>query len=307
MKQGLQKIEATLTQLDQKQALQYSLRPRKTQVANPAISFTIAKTGPKPQPDTSPTETLEPIAETGDGNLAIDLPSFAIAPHPSQRSSAAPAPPAARPISFKVSATPSEKTNPAIAGLLSQLQTKPDTASVPNLPKSKVPPFSSSRQVTNPEFALSLLREIEGLVVGWQKDLQGLLLKIQDLYMEGPVIDGWLESEPADTRPSGPTVLRHAEIDRLMEYVDELCKGGQPETDVPGQPRTHYRLCGLDADGQLWTRPCPAEQVPNISLAIARYQKFRQLQAQKQTLERRLDHFSQTLIALHSHFQQDDS
>jgi hypothetical protein len=69
-------------------------------------------------------------------------------------------------------------------------------------------------------------------------------------------------------------------------------------------PRVGYRLCGLGADGQLWSRPCPLEQVPQLSLAIARHQKLRQLLAQKQHLENRLNQLSQTLVELHGQLQE---
>jgi hypothetical protein len=91
--------------------------------------------------------------------------------------------------------------------------------------------------------------------------------------------------------------LRHAEVDRLMDYVEEICsaKTAPPEEAIG----TSYRLCGLDTDGQLWSRPCPAPQIPYISLAIARYQKLRILLDKKQVLENRLQQLVQTLTLLH--------
>lgn len=168
------------------------------------------------------------------------------------------------------------------------------------LPKFKLPNFSNSRYVTNPEFVVGLLNELTSIVSQWQKELQQVSLKIQDLYLEGPVIDGWLESQTAESAPatSGIATIRHAEIEQLMEYVEEICKGSAPSDT--STPRTGYRLCGLDADGQLWSRPCAPEKVPEVSLAIARYQKLRQLLAQKTQLEGRLDQFAKALIDLHS-------
>jgi hypothetical protein len=88
-----------------------------------------------------------------------------------------------------------------------------------------------------------------------------------------------------------------------MEYVEEICR--TPQTlDLGEVPRTGYRLCGLDADGQLWSRPCPSQQVPYVSLAIARYQKLRILLARKQTLESRLNQLIQNLTMLHGLIQE---
>jgi hypothetical protein len=174
---------------------------------------------------------------------------------------------------------------------------------VPPLPKPKPPSFSSHRHAANPNLAVGLLKEIETVVVRWQLDLEQTVLEIQALYLEGPIVDGWLESHPYGSpqvmQPIGTATLRHAEIDRLMDYVEEICR--VPQTlDLDEVPRTSYRLCGLDADGQLWSRPCPSQQVPYVSLAIARYQKLRILLAKKQTLESRLTQLVQTLTILHS-------
>ncbi|HEY9619212.1 MAG TPA: hypothetical protein V6C78_02530 [Crinalium sp.] len=182
---------------------------------------------------------------------------------------------------------------------------------IPALPKYKSPTFSSHRHAANPALAMNLLKEMETVVGAWQIELQQILMQIQELYLEGPIVDGWLESDTREPRPRtsaerdalATATLRHADVDRLMDYVQEICNAQQPAT--PGKPasRTGYRLCGLDADGQLWFRPCPPEQVPHVSLAIARYQKLRQLLVRKQDLESRLTQFSQDLIALHTKLQ----
>jgi hypothetical protein len=87
-----------------------------------------------------------------------------------------------------------------------------------------------------------------------------------------------------------------------MDYVEEICaNGGQVSYK---SSRTGYRLCGVDANGKVWSRPCPADQVPAVGMAIARYQKLRQLLGRKQHLETRLSQLAQTLVILHSHIQQ---
>lgn len=179
---------------------------------------------------------------------------------------------------------------------------EPAESKTPNLPKLKSPTFTSHRNGTNPALASSLLKEIQVTVDGWQAELHQVLRQIQDLYLEGPIVDGWLESHSREPEVDFST-LRHAEVDRLLDYVEELCSN--PDQQVACEtPRTGYRLCGLNADGQLWSCPCPPEQVPSLSLAIARHQKLRQLLNRKQHLETRLNQLAETLVVVHSHLQE---
>ncbi|MBD2292978.1 hypothetical protein H6G06_05645 [Anabaena sphaerica FACHB-251] len=172
----------------------------------------------------------------------------------------------------------------------------------PSLPKFKTPSFSNHRHGANPAFAMNLLQEIQEIVAGWQTELQTILQQIQDIYLEGPVINGWLESNPQEPEPGGTATLRHAEVERLMDYVQEICESEEKVSYESS--RTGYRLCGIDASGKVWSRQCPVEQVPGVSMAIARYQKLRQLFGRKQYLETRLSQLAETLVALHSHIQQ---
>jgi hypothetical protein len=172
----------------------------------------------------------------------------------------------------------------------------------PSLPKLKTPTFSSHRHGANPALAMNLLQEIQETVAGWQTELQNILKQIQDIYLEGPIVNGWLESNPTEPEPGGTATLRHAEVDRLMNYVEEICATGGKvsyQSSITG-----YRLCGVDDTGKVWSRPCPPDQVPNVSMAIARYQKLRQLLGRKQSLETRLSQLAHTLVVLHSHIQQ---
>ncbi|HAG82206.1 MAG TPA: hypothetical protein DCL61_13825 [Cyanobacteria bacterium UBA12227] len=169
----------------------------------------------------------------------------------------------------------------------------------PSLPKFKPAKLSEHRHSANPALAMSLLKEIQEIVGSWQKELQAIVRQIQDIYMAGPIVDGWLESHARQPEEAMAGV-RHADVDRLMDYVTELLD--QSDTNVTCEsPRTGYRLCGLDGDGQFWARPCPADQVPSVSLAIARHQKLRQLLSRKQDLETRLSQLAETLVVLHSH------
>ncbi|MBV6627527.1 MAG: hypothetical protein KI793_32165 [Rivularia sp. (in: Bacteria)] len=173
----------------------------------------------------------------------------------------------------------------------------------PSLPKFKTPSFSSHRNAPNPALASNVLQEIQEIVAGWQAELYKVLRQIQDIYSQGPIVNGWLESHEKEPQPEATATLRHAEVDRLMDYVEEIC-AAQETQNQSDSSRTGYRLCGLDASGEVWSRPCPAEQVPGVSMAIARYQQLRQYLERKQKLENRLNHLAETLVVLHGHIKQ---
>jgi hypothetical protein len=167
----------------------------------------------------------------------------------------------------------------------------------PVLPKLKSSQVSQSHYTTNPpELAMNLLQELQQLVVSWQQELNQIVRQIESLYEEGPIINGWLESQSSDPSQS-ITSLRHAEIDELMNYVEKIF------TQTGGSSLADYRLCGLDENGQLWSKPCPVKQVPAVSLAIARYQKLRQLLNRKELLENRLTQLAESLVVCRGQLQ----
>lgn len=172
----------------------------------------------------------------------------------------------------------------------------------PTLPKFKTPSFSNHRHVANPALATNLLQEIQEVVWSWQEELQKILQQIQDIYLEGPIINGWLESISQDLEPGVTATLRHGEVEQLINFVEEICHNSEQVSAKSTQ--TGYRLCGVDDSGQVWSRPCSMEQLPSVSMAIARYQRLRQLLARKQYLENRLEHLAQTLVVLRSGLQQ---
>ena len=274
MKPELKRIEATLGQL------------------NPSISIRQVPTDAQrcvssPSQNLRQPQTLQAFPLPKDS--ADPLP-VAIAPsHPTHSSSTNSAP------SRPASAAPT-KAFPVQAF---PVQGNPKT---PSLPRSKPPSISSHRHAANPNLAVSLLKEIETKISVWQQELEQVIQQMRSLYEEGPIVDGWLESHALGGTPQAmPSVqlaaLRHAEVDRLMDYVEEICSAKTPPSEEA--IGTSYRLCGLDTDGQLWSRPCPAPQIPYISLAIARYQKLRILLDKKQVLENRLQQLVQTLTLLH--------
>lgn len=162
---------------------------------------------------------------------------------------------------------------------------------------------AAPRQGNRPGLAIGILKEIEKLLRDWQRELQELTLRIQDIRLEGPVIDGWLDSQPEAT-PKHPGFLQHAELADLQSYVDEI----HPSLLGSGEisERVAYRLCHLDTDGQVRCQECPVDQVASVSLAIARHQKLRQLLSRKQHLELRLGQLAETLVTVHGHLKESD-
>ncbi len=169
-------------------------------------------------------------------------------------------------------------------------------ASLPLLPRGKRPSFSSHRNDANAALALDLLADVEAAIVGWHDSLRQILLEIQKLYMAGPIVEGWLESVNRSESPPDlaeqAAVLRHGDAEQVAAYVEKLAQ--QPPA-VEMKQSTQYRLCRLDAEGQLHCQVCPPEQLGIISQAIARNQQLRQLLNQKHYLEARLKRAAEAL------------
>jgi len=178
--------------------------------------------------------------------------------------------------------------------------------SSPLLEKVELPDAGSAdvpRQATNPGLAIGILKEIEKLLLDWQRELTELDLRIQDIQLEGPVIDGWLDSQPEATGQN-PGFLQHADVEELQSYVEAMRQS--PQAFAGSSGRVTYRLCRLDADGKVQCQECPVDQVAPVSWAIARHQKLRQLLSRKQHLELRLSQLAETLVTVHSHLKESD-
>jgi hypothetical protein len=160
-----------------------------------------------------------------------------------------------------------------------------------NLPRVNTTPFTSHRNGVNPDLAINLLQDMLGELQQWRSELKIVLKKIERLYHEGPIVDGWLESS-SEKMTSTATVLRHESIDRLMDYVEQICED-------PGKTQPEYRLCGLNADGKTWSCPCPPDQLASISIAISRHQKLQGLLSQKLQLETYLTQAAESLVKVH--------
>ncbi|MEM9540478.1 MAG: hypothetical protein AAGA60_13380 [Cyanobacteria bacterium P01_E01_bin.42] len=164
---------------------------------------------------------------------------------------------------------------------------QPYQSQLTTLPKLQSAQISTHRHGVNPALATNLLKEIEEITTSWQRELKRVLIAIQDLYLEGPIVDGWLESQ--SPLPDSPKVASHSlDLDQFNS------------ADRPG-----YRLCGLDESGRLWSRTCPPEQVAGVSVAIARYQKLRQFLKTKQNLENRLTNLAETLVMVHGKLKEE--
>ncbi|MEB3338442.1 MAG: hypothetical protein VKJ46_13325 [Leptolyngbyaceae bacterium] len=156
-----------------------------------------------------------------------------------------------------------------------------------------------SRSQTNTKRVLDLLREVEATVLGWHEELNQVLQRIQFLYREGPMVDGWLETA-SQSVPSRASQLHQVEVSDLMNYVEEIWEPSHATSASP-TPRSGYRLCGVDEAGQFWSRSCPPEQVASVRIAIARYQKLQRLLEHKKALETRLNQLAETLLVLQKH------
>jgi hypothetical protein len=222
--------------------------------------------------------------------------SFRISVGGEDRSAPEPEPSAEQPL------TQSEQNSPTHNTSVQTFPAQDSDCKAPSLPKFKTPSFTSHRNGANPALAMNLLQEIQENVASWQRELQKIVRQIQDIYLEGPIVNGWLESHERELEPGGTATLRHAEVDRLMDYVEEVCATDSNNVSCESA-RAGYRLCGLDASGKVWSRPCPPEQVASVSMAIARYQKLRQLLGRKQHLETRLTQLAESLVILHGHIQ----
>ncbi len=168
----------------------------------------------------------------------------------------------------------------------------------------------SQRHEVQSALAFSLLKDIHSTVAVWQEQLRQTVCALHTLHAQGPMVDGWLESsasacqsasQPAShstTQAAGAdsTILRHGDAEALLQYVEALdsaCNSANLEAenleaDLKAVGAPTYRLCHLSASGQVVSQPCPAEQMGMVSMAIARYQKFRQLMNKKQAIEAKL-------------------
>jgi hypothetical protein len=155
---------------------------------------------------------------------------------------------------------------------------------LPPSPKSKAALIREKSRQPEPSLAMNLLRDLETTILKWQKEFQEVRLLIQEIYLEGPIINGWLESFVNQPENSAS---------------DKGKKNNSTNEKASIIPKSGYRLCGRDEKGKLWSKPCPDDQVPDVSIAIARYQRLRQLLKRKQAIETRLNQIAADLAIIH--------
>jgi hypothetical protein len=90
------------------------------------------------------------------------------------------------------------------------------------------------------------------------------------------------------------------ELQQILEQIQALHAEGAVVEGWLESCGTTYRLCGVNEEGQLWHRPCPPEQIREISLSIVRYQRLQKLLGQKRSLEIRLTYLTETLLSTYS-------
>ncbi|WP_157620199.1 hypothetical protein [Synechococcus sp. PCC 7335] len=193
--------------------------------------------------------------------------------------------------------------------IYSQVSVNTGTSTFKNLSETVVLPpvrskhFVSQRHEVNPALAFNLLRDIQSEVSIWHEQLRQIVDAIHALHDQGPMVDGWLESSVARsqsaTKDAGvdAAILRHGDLDVLLQYVEVISSkessqvesGKAESSQADGEKATTtYRLCHMDQSGRVISQHCPPEQMGMVSMAIARYQKFRQLMSQKQAIEAKL-------------------
>lgn len=171
-----------------------------------------------------------------------------------------------------------------------------EASRAPALPRLEISDFTPLSY--DFERVSQMLQGLEAIVAGWRTELHQIVQRIQAVEAEGPAINGWLESQPLDSVAPDVSVFRHADVDQLMAYVNEIC---HPTSGVP-VPKNRYVLCGYNTDGQIWSRPCRPEELSGVSMAIARYQTLSQLQERQQSLERRLGAIALQITQMYQHY-----
>ncbi|WP_052672304.1 hypothetical protein [Aliterella atlantica] len=118
---------------------------------------------------------------------------------------------------------------------------------------------------------------------------QEIVQQIEQLYYEGPIVDGHLESYHP-SQPQSDVIVY--DVRQQVEYVEAV--SSSPGKVTCEAPRSAYRLCGVHPSGQNWSYPCPLEQLASVSIAIARYEKLVQLVERRQAITKRLSELTKS-------------
>lgn len=196
--------------------------------------------------------------------------------------------------------------DPSFAITVRPVDSRYQALKVPSLPKVQTTMDLPETIGVDPTPAMNFLKEIEAKLMGWQHELRQVVQQIQMLYDEGPILDGWLESQEQEHHGEQFQVQRMGRDPYGDSRLRDLGYGEEIHAEnVSYQvPRTGYHLCGFDERGQPWSRPCPPEQVAQVSVAIARYHKICEFLNRKAFLEKRLDQLTETLAVVHENLFQ---
>lgn len=159
----------------------------------------------------------------------------------------------------------------------------------PTLPEFNSPSINDCKPTQEPAIALEAPQSEDPALLVTQE--QEIVQQIQELYNEGPIVDGWLESyHPSEVERD---LIVYDATQHSVEYVEAL--GSQEPGKVTCEaPRSAYRLCGVHPSGQNWSYPCPLEQLASVSIAIARYEKLVQLLERRQVITTRLSELAKS-------------
>lgn len=220
---------------------------------------------------------------------SVELPTFGQSSHPAM----APTPQEMSADSVSSAASGEDPTRS------SQTPRSPvvEKAALPLFPKAKKVSFSTHRNDANAALALDLLGDVQQTVESWHQALRQTLTEIQAVYLSGPIVEGWLEAVPEGAAALLPDagVLRHGDATQVAAYVEKISQVSRSRPATSTSAPTQYRLCSLDAEGQIQCQLCPPDQLGAVSQAIARHQQLRQLLSQKLYFEARLKRASEVL------------
>jgi len=86
-----------------------------------------------------------------------------------------------------------------------------------SLPKIKPIPLTNHHNTPNPALARNILKEIDSKIAIWEQKSHQIQQEIQELYLEGPIVDGWLESQVQSFDTNTPV---HSTSEQVIVYVD---------------------------------------------------------------------------------------
>jgi len=204
------------------------------------------------------------------------------------------------PTTHRVHSSPRSQTPPRLspeAHARAVANAKRLSPNEPKLPRFKAlspRPQPTPAKQPAPRTAMNLLRDVEATVILWQERLHRVANEVRQLYDEGPIVEGWLETRPLGS-PAG-----YLQSSSASASPAAFASGTEPNLESQAYlTGVSYFVCKRDSQGQKVSYPCPVEQVASVSLAISRYQKLQYLHQQKRQIEHRLAKIAEILVVFH--------